>query len=151
MSTPNPCPQNFSKKTWGNPNPTTTAPFVNHPPLHTPPNLPSAHTLRSPLLHIFSTMAEEQPASVREGASSPPPPAGTAEDRKAAAALSSLDAHDDDSGAAKSGADSEALGQAMEKLNVGGPKKEEQKAVPRRAVRVDPADVNMLVSYRVLF
>jgi len=96
-------------------------------------------------------MAEEQPASVREGASTPPPPTGTAEDRKAAAALSSLDAHDDDSGAAKSGADSEALGQAMEKLNVGGPKKEEQKAVPRRAVKVDPADVNMLVSYRVLF
>ncbi|OCL00975.1 uncharacterized protein K441DRAFT_532691 [Cenococcum geophilum 1.58] len=90
-------------------------------------------------------MAEEQPASVREGASTPPPPTGTAEDRKAAAALSSLDAHDDDSGAAKSGADSEALGQAMEKLNVGGPKKEEQKAVPRRAVKVDPADVNMLV------
>lgn len=95
-------------------------------------------------------MAEEQPASVREGASTPPPPTGTAEDRKAAAALSSLDAHDDDSGAAKSGADSEALGQAMEKLNVGGPK-EEQKAVPRRAVKVDPADVSMLVSYRVLF
>ena len=96
-------------------------------------------------------MAEEQPASVHEGASTPPPPTGTAEDRKAAAALSSLDAHDDDSGAAKSGADSEALGQAMEKLNVGGPKKEEQKAVPRRAVKVDPADVSMLVSYRVLF
>lgn len=90
-------------------------------------------------------MAEEQPASVREGASTPPPSTGTAEDRKAAAALSSLDAHDDDSGAAKSGADSEALGQAMEKLNVGGPKKEEQKAVPRRAVKVDPADVSMLV------
>ncbi|OCL04891.1 hypothetical protein AOQ84DRAFT_380127 [Glonium stellatum] len=88
-------------------------------------------------------MAEEQPASVHEGASTPPPPTGTAEDRKAAAALSSLDAHDDD-GTAKSGADSEALGQAMEKLNVGGAK-EEQKVVPRRAVKVDPADVNMLV------
>lgn len=90
-------------------------------------------------------MAEPQPAEVHEGASTPPPPTGTAEDRKAAAALSSLDAHDDES-TAKKDVDTEALGQAMKNLGVSGDKKTEEKVVTKKAVKIDAADVGLLVS-----
>lgn len=85
-------------------------------------------------------MAEEpQPSTVQEGASDPPAPTGTAEDRKAAAALSSLDAQDDESGAKKE-VDSKALGEAMKNLSVKGKGADEKKAV-----KIDPADISLLV------
>jgi hypothetical protein len=91
----------------------------------------------------------------------------TAEDRKEAAALSSLTANDESATEAKapSAADREALGKAMSRLQVAGgeagpgakkaekgekereaeekKKKEEER---RRKVKVDQADVSLLVS-----
>lgn len=84
-------------------------------------------------------MAEPQPVEVHEGAADPHAPSGTAEDRKAAAALSSLDTQDDS--AQKKEVDSKALDKAMKGLNVKDGKKEEKKTV-----KVDVADVNLLVS-----
>ncbi|OCK85178.1 hypothetical protein K432DRAFT_287397 [Lepidopterella palustris CBS 459.81] len=90
-------------------------------------------------------MAEPQPDSVHEGASTPPAPTGTAEDRKAAAALSSLDAHDDES-STKKDVDAEALGQAMKNLGVGDKKEHEgNKVVPKKAVKIDAGDVSLLI------
>ncbi|KAF2105510.1 hypothetical protein BDV96DRAFT_655588 [Lophiotrema nucula] len=89
-------------------------------------------------------MAEPQPSNIQEGASDPPPPAGSAEDRKAAAALSSLDANDD--AGEKKDVDNKALGEAMKNLSV-----EDKEVVPakkeeKKAIKVDPADVTLLVS-----
>ena len=102
-------------------------------------------------------MAEPQPSAIREGADAediehPPVPA-SAEDRKAAAALSSLDAKDDDDSAAqKPDVDQKALGDAMSRLQVAGKGKEtgENKAKTegevKKKVKVDQADVALLVS-----
>ncbi|KAL2127236.1 hypothetical protein VTI74DRAFT_11059 [Chaetomium olivicolor] len=91
-------------------------------------------------------MAEDrQPADIVEGATSGDvedevqPTAKSAEDRKAAAALSKLDAHGDDEGAARE-VDQEAVKNAMNALG-GGPEKKEVK----KTVKVDAADVNLLV------
>ncbi len=113
-------------------------------------------------------MAEErQPPTIHEGADpedDAPVALKSAEDRKTAAALSSLDKRDDDDtdGArgAKSQLDQEALGKAMSRLEVGGTKsgekgagkgkeaKEAEAEVGRRkAVKVEPADVALLVSF----
>lgn len=117
-------------------------------------------------------MAEEpQPSTIHEGADpedDPPIAPKSAEDRKTAAALSSLDKRgdeDDDDGAsgAKSQLDQEALGKAMSRLEVGGKKGGERagrgkgkdtkdgegegKVVKKKAVKVDQADVALLVSY----
>ena len=103
-------------------------------------------------------MAEPQPPQVREGADiedeTPAIPA-SAEDRKAAAALSSLDARgdDDDNAAKKENVDQEALGKAMSRLDVGNKGKEgdkakgkEGEAEKKKVVKVDQADVALLVS-----
>ncbi|EOD50670.1 hypothetical protein UCRNP2_2550 [Neofusicoccum parvum UCRNP2] len=88
-------------------------------------------------------MAEEpQPAGVHEGAEQPPAPA-SAEDRKAQAAMSTLDAAQrEDEGVPKKNVDAEALGQAMKNLDV---KDQSKKADVKKAVKVDPADVTLLV------
>ena len=113
-------------------------------------------------------MAEEpQPPSVHPGADpedEAPIAPKSAEDRKTAAALSSLDsrgAEDEDaaSGGAKSQLDQEALGKAMSRLEVGATKSgdssgkgrekkdKEEESVKKKAVKVDQADVALLVSF----
>lgn len=105
-------------------------------------------------------MAETQPPTIVEGATTGdvddeiPVAAKSAEDRKAAAALSSLDTPRDDESAGKD-VDQEAVRKAMERLSGGGAgvgatngavaKKGEQKVV-KKTVKVDPADVTLLVS-----
>ena len=115
-------------------------------------------------------MAEPQPASVHEGMDAdeaPPPPPASGEDRKAAAAMSSLEnrGNDDEDAEANlkpnKAIDQEALGAAISRLEladkagkVGGPAESEKKAkekeeVAQRAkVKVDQADVSLLVSWR---
>ena len=85
-------------------------------------------------------MAEPQPSSIQEGAAEAHAPTGTAEDRKAAAALQSLDAPDE--AGEKKEVDSKALDEAMKGLNVKGKKVEEKKAV-----KIEPADVTLLVRF----
>lgn len=91
-------------------------------------------------------MAEPQPSNIQEGASEALPPSGSVEDRKAAAALSSLDAQDDDT-VGKKEVDTKALGEAMKGLNV----KESTGEVPKKAVKIEPIDVSLLVSSRPLY
>lgn len=99
-------------------------------------------------------MAEEpQPSNVTEGADPPDVLPANAEDRKAAQALSSLDAKGDDNAAPKKEVDVKALGEAMRNLELAGgaqkpavgsaaAKKEE---APKKLLKVDAADVNLLV------
>lgn len=98
-------------------------------------------------------MAEEkQPPGVVEGATTGDvedemldDKAKSAEDRKAAAALSKLDARgDDDDKAAGSAVDQEGLSKAMNKLGVS---KQATTAQQKKAVKVDKADVQLLVSF----
>ncbi|KAK4100668.1 hypothetical protein N658DRAFT_497116 [Parathielavia hyrcaniae] len=94
-------------------------------------------------------MAEDrQPADIVEGATSGDvedevqPTAKSAEDRKAAAALSKLDTHGaDDEGAGAREVDQEAVQNAMNALGGGVDKKE----APHKTVKVDAADVKLLV------
>ncbi|KAG4425068.1 hypothetical protein IFR04_001838 [Cadophora malorum] len=100
-------------------------------------------------------MAEAQPPAIVEGATTGdvddeiPAVAKSAEDRKAAAALSSLDTPRDDESAGKD-VDQEAVRKAMERLGGAGAtngavtKKDEQKVV-KKTVKVDPADVTLLI------
>ncbi|KAF8856574.1 hypothetical protein BDZ45DRAFT_745330 [Acephala macrosclerotiorum] len=100
-------------------------------------------------------MADPQPPNAVEGATTGdideevPIAAKSAEDRKAAAALSTLDNRDDDSAGTKD-VDQEAVRKAMERLggatetNGTVAKKDETKVV-KKAVKVDPADVTLLV------
>ncbi|KAH7126907.1 hypothetical protein B0J11DRAFT_526737 [Dendryphion nanum] len=91
--------------------------------------------------------SEPQPSSIQEGISDPHAPNSTAEDRKAAAALSSLDAPDDEAPAGKKNVDTKALGDAMKNLNVGEKTGVSTPAAEKKkAVKVDPADVTLLVS-----
>ncbi|KAF2402704.1 hypothetical protein EJ06DRAFT_472468 [Trichodelitschia bisporula] len=86
-------------------------------------------------------MAEEpQPATITEGADATgdPPLPTNAEDRKAAEALSNLDRADADE---DRDVDSEALGQAMKKLDVGGKKAE----AASKKVKIEAGDVALLV------
>lgn len=89
--------------------------------------------------------SEPQPDSIHEGASDPHAPNATAEDRKAAAALNSLDAPDDD-GTGKKDVDTKALGDAMKNLSVG---EKNGSVAPvaekKKAVKVDAADISLLV------
>jgi len=100
-------------------------------------------------------MAEAQPPTIVEGATTGdvedeiPQAAKSADDRKAAAALSSLDAREDDTGASKN-VDQEAVRKAMNRLagtseTTGAKKKEEEKKEVKKAVKVDQADVALLV------
>lgn len=112
-------------------------------------------------------MAEPQPDTMHEGVDfedETPSFPKSAEDRKAAAALNSVAAARDDddlsSGPAKE-VDQEALGRAMKNLDVtgvggvksrakdgdgGAPNSKEGDERKKAAVRVDPADVALLVS-----
>lgn len=99
-------------------------------------------------------MTDTQPPNVTEGATTGdideevPIAAKSAEDRKAAAALLTLDNRDDES--TSKDVDQEAVRKAMERLGGSGAangtvaKKDEQKVV-KKAVKVDPADVTLLV------
>jgi hypothetical protein len=101
-------------------------------------------------------MAEAQPPTVVEGATTGdiddeiPAAAKSAEDRRAAAALSSLDAPREDESSAKN-VDQEAVRKAMDRLAGTGAAngvtsaKEEDKKVPKKVVKVDQADVTLLV------
>jgi len=101
-------------------------------------------------------MAEPQPPNVQEGADAPDVVPANAEDRKAAAAMSSLDARPEEDGAPKKELDIKALNDAMKNLGVAqdqsksaaaaGTKKEE---TPKKLVKVDPADVTLLVRRRL--
>ena len=100
-------------------------------------------------------MAEPQPSNLRGGADvedeTPAVPASV-EDRKAAAALSSLDARneDDEASTQKTHVDQEALGKAMSQLGVRDRENKEKgkgkEAEVRKKIRVDPADVSLIVS-----
>lgn len=101
-------------------------------------------------------MSEDQAPNIVEGATTGDvedeiqPTAKSAEDRKAAAALSSLDARRDDESATKD-VDQEAVRQAMDRLSGLGAsssvskKREAEKQVVKKAVKVDAADVALVV------
>lgn len=105
-------------------------------------------------------MAEPQPSSIHEGMDreDPAPLPTSAEDRKAAAAMSSLERRgaDDDDATAKPNKeiDQEALGKAISRLELAdksgtaaaGEKKTKEEEVEKRAkIKVDQADVTLLV------
>lgn len=102
-------------------------------------------------------MAENQPPTIVEGATTGdvddeiPVAAKSAEDRKAAAALSSLDALREDDSSNTRDIDQEAVRKAMERLSGGGAangtvsKKDEDKKIVKKIVKVDQADVTLLV------
>lgn len=101
-------------------------------------------------------MAEEpQPPTVSPGADADAPDVlpANAEDRKAAAALSSLDAKGDDNAAPEKEVDLKALDEAMKNLDFSrsskkptAAKKEKDSEAPKPLVKVNPADVALLVS-----
>jgi hypothetical protein len=117
-----------------------------------------------PSLSVFagSTMAKAQPPTIVEGATTGdvedeiPQAAKSAEERKAAAALSSLDASREDDSASTKNVDQEAVKKAMDRLagNTAAAgevkKKEDAKKEVRKAVKVDQADVALLVSVFLL-
>jgi len=110
-------------------------------------------------------MAEPQPPTVQEGDTTTSIPASNNEDRKAAAAMDNLDTQEP-SAESKKEVDQKALGDAMKRLDVGSKSasgsnagaseakkkadakraEEERIAEERRKVKVDVADVNLLVS-----
>jgi hypothetical protein len=93
-----------------------------------------------------STMASE-PNPADQESEIPPVPA-SAEDRKAAAALSNLETRGaDDDAVAKRDVDTEALGKAMQNLDVS--KKDGATAEPavKKKIKVEAVDVALLVSF----
>ena len=112
-------------------------------------------------------MAEPQPTNIAEGDQTTPavPASDAAEDRKAAAAMSAMDTRGAEEGAAsaegaKKNVDQKALGDAMARLEVAdggnkadaaktvagmGDEKKAAEAEKKKAVKVDAADVNLLV------
>ncbi|THV52957.1 hypothetical protein BGAL_0063g00140 [Botrytis galanthina] len=102
-------------------------------------------------------MSESQPPTLVEGATTGdvddeiPQKAKSAEDRKAAAALSSLDAPREDDSSATKEVDQEAVRKAMERLaGIGATngkvaKKEDERKVVKKVVKVEATDVNLLV------
>lgn len=95
-------------------------------------------------------MAEPQPSNVTEGADAPDVLPANAEDRKAAQALSSLDAKGDDNAGPKKEVDTKALGEAMRNLELAqkpaaGTSVAKKEEAPKKLVKVDAADVNLLV------
>jgi len=104
-------------------------------------------------------MAEPQPPNVTEGAEAPDVLPANAEDRKAAAAMNSLDTRGEEEAKPKKEVDMKAVQEAMKNLDVGASasktasqpataKKEEAPKKP--AVKVDAADVALLVSIGLL-
>lgn len=108
-------------------------------------------------------MSESQPPAVVEGATTGdiddeiPQKAKSAEDRKAAAALSSLDAPREDDSPSTKDIDQEAVRRAMDRLTgtktTDGTvaKKGDEKKVVKKTVKVEAADVNLLVCFLLLF
>ncbi|QSZ28707.1 hypothetical protein DSL72_003207 [Monilinia vaccinii-corymbosi] len=104
-------------------------------------------------------MSESQPPAVVEGATSGdiddeiPQKAKSAEDRKAAAALSSLDAPREDDSASLKDVDQEAVRKAMDRLagtkttNGTMAKRGDEKKVVKKMVKVEAADVTLLVEH----
>ncbi|KAF7867302.1 hypothetical protein EAF04_005385 [Stromatinia cepivora] len=100
-------------------------------------------------------MSESQPPTVVEGATTGdvddeiPQTAKSAEDRKAAAALSSLDAPREDDSTATKEIDQEAVRKAMDRLagatNGTVAKKGDEKKIVKKTVKVEAADVTLLV------
>jgi hypothetical protein len=102
-------------------------------------------------------MAETQPPTIVEGATTGdiddeiPVAAKSAEDRKAAAALSSLDTPRDDDTSTMKDVDREAVRKAMDRLagagaaNGAAVKKGDDKQAPKKVIKVDQADVTLLV------
>jgi phenylalanyl-tRNA synthetase beta subunit len=102
-------------------------------------------------------MADVQPPTVVEGATTGdvedeiPQAAKSAEERKAAAALSSLDASREDDTVSAKNVDQEAVKKAMDRLagNTAAAgevkKKEDAKKEVKKAIKVDQADVTLLV------
>ncbi|KAI9848916.1 MAG: hypothetical protein M1838_000326 [Thelocarpon superellum] len=96
-------------------------------------------------------MADTQPSSAQEGADledETPALPTSAEDRKAAAALSSVAARDDEASQPAKEVDQEALGKAMQNLDIGeGNEKVEKRegGERKRVVKVDQADVGLLM------
>jgi hypothetical protein len=110
-----------------------------------------------PILAPLLDMADQQPPTVVEGATTGdvddeiPVAAKSAEDRKAAAALSTLDAPRDDESKPAKDVDQEAVRKAMDRLaGTGGTvgthvKRDDEKKAVKKVVKVDPADVTLLV------
>lgn len=105
-------------------------------------------------------MAEPQPTGVHEGASTPPAPTGAAASE--AAALSSLDnkTFSGSDSAPKKEVDLKALNDAMKALESGSGPGGKQAAAdslkkssgePAKLIKVDAADVGLLVSAILLF
>lgn len=104
-------------------------------------------------------MAEPQPPNVQEGMDPEGPPApASAEDRKTAAAMSSLETRGGDEEAKPSKQiDQEALGKAISRLELadkvgrvaagekGKDEKEKEEREKRAKIKVDQADVGLLV------
>lgn len=102
-------------------------------------------------------MAEAQPPTMVEGATTGdvddeiPAQAKSAEDRKAQQALSSLDAPREDDSTGTKDVDQEAVRKAMDRLtgtkatNGTVSNTEEDKKAVKKSVKVDPADVTLLV------
>lgn len=108
-------------------------------------------------------MAEPQPPTVHEGLDrdGPPPPPASAEDRKTAAAMSSLETRGNDEEAElkqkqSKQIDQDALGKAISRLELAdkagkvaagdkGKQKEQEEKEKRAKVKVDQADVGLLV------
>jgi hypothetical protein len=105
-----------------------------------------------------NNMAEVQPPTI-VGGTTPgdvddeiPQAAKSAEDRKAAAALSSLDARQEDDSASTKDVDQEAVKKAMDRLAgkgaaAGEVEKKEAEKKEVKKVKVDPADVALVVSF----
>ncbi|KAG5981914.1 hypothetical protein E4U55_002533 [Claviceps digitariae] len=89
-------------------------------------------------------MSEEQPATVHEGDTTGDVPAKSAEDRKAASALASLDAAGNEETTNNKEVDREAVNKAMKSLG-GSKSASAPKAAPSKNIKVDDADVAMLV------
>lgn len=99
---------------------------------------------------IIVTMAEEpQPPNVQEGADQPDVLPANAEDRKAAQAMSSLDAKGEEDAAPKKEIDLKALNDAMKNLGVASEQKKpdtvKKEGAPKKLIKVDQADVTLLV------
>lgn len=102
-------------------------------------------------------MADPQPSTIVEGATTGdvddeiPVAAKSAEDRKAQAALSSLDAPREEESKPAKDVDQEAVRKAMDRLAGTGAsngtiaKREDEKKAVKKNIKVDPADVTLLV------
>ena len=120
-------------------------------PSSAPPTITTKPQISIRLLHKHNTMAEPQPPNVHEGATTAAADeedvhatAKSAEDRKAASALASLDANDDAATGSKE-VDHEAVSKAMKSLGGAKPPAAAKTTAPTKNVKVDAADVALLV------